>query len=402
VALNSAFTRSIDNTIEQLKRDKVYKRLNYLTSPQSAHVQMEGRGDVLILSSNNYLGLSDEPSVIDAGVEGLRRYGAGTASVRFICGTYAIHRELEQALARFVGTEASLSFVACWNANEAFTATVAQEGDFIVSDALNHASIIDSMRLAKAISKCSTGVYKHADMDDLRARLAEAKSAKRRFIWTDGVFSMEGAIARLPDILQIARDSDSVVVVDDSHATGVLGTYGRGTAEHYGMLGEVDVITSTLGKALGGAAGGFVAASGAVCDYLTQRARPQLFSNALPTTVAASALQAVQFVETHPERVQTLRDNTAYFRERITEAGFKPLAGQTPIIPIIVGETAAAIRMSDMLLDEGVFVTGFGFPVVPQGQARVRCQISASHSKSDLDQAIAAFKKVGATLGIVR
>jgi len=402
VALNSAFTRSIEQTIEQLKRDKVYKRLNYLTSPQSAHVQMEGRGDVLILSSNNYLGLSDEPSVIDAGIDGLRRYGAGTASVRFICGTYAIHRELEQALARFVGTEASLSFVACWNANEAFTATVAQEGDFIVSDALNHASIIDSMRLAKAISKCSTGVYKHADMDDLRARLAEAKGAKRRLIWTDGVFSMEGAIAKLPEILQIARDTDSVVVVDDSHATGVLGTYGRGTAEHYGVLGEVDVITSTLGKALGGAAGGFVAASAAVCDYLTQRARPQLFSNALATTVAASAMQAVRFVETHPERVQTLRDNTAYFRERITEAGFKPLAGQTPIIPIIVGETAAAIRMSDMLLDEGVFVTGFGFPVVPQGQARVRCQISASHSRSDLDQAIAAFKKVGATLGIVR
>jgi glycine C-acetyltransferase len=402
VALNSAFTRSIEQTIEQLKHDKVYKRLNYLTSPQSAHVQMEGRGDVLILSSNNYLGLSDEPSVIDAGVEGLKRYGAGTASVRFICGTYAIHRELEQALARFVGTEASLSFVACWNANEAFTATVSQEGDFIVSDALNHASIIDSMRLAKAISKCSTGVYKHADMDDLRARLADAKGAKRRFIWTDGVFSMEGAIARLPDILQIARDTDSIVVVDDSHATGVLGTYGRGTAEHYGVLGEVDVITSTLGKALGGAAGGFVAASAAVCDYLTQRARPQLFSNALPTTVAASAMQAVRYVEAHPERVQTLRDNTAYFRERITEAGFKPLAGQTPIIPIIVGETAAAIRMSDMLLDEGVFVTGFGFPVVPQGQARVRCQISASHSRSDLDQAIAAFKKVGATLGIVR
>ena len=402
MALNSAFTRSIEQTIDQLKRDKVYKRLNYLTSPQSAHVQMEGRGDVLILSSNNYLGLSDEPSVIDAGIEGLRQYGAGTASVRFICGTYVIHRELEQALARFVGTEASLSFVACWNANEAFTATVAQEGDFIVSDALNHASIIDSMRLAKAISKCSTGVYKHADMDDLRARLTEAKSATRRFIWTDGVFSMEGAIAKLPEILQIARDTDSIVVVDDSHATGVLGTYGRGTAEHYGVLGEVDVITSTLGKALGGAAGGFVAASAAVCDYLTQRARPQLFSNALPTTVAASALQAVRFVETHPERVQALRDNTTYFRERITEAGFKPLAGQTPIIPIIVGETAAAIRMSDMLLDEGVFVTGFGFPVVPQGQARVRCQISASHSRSDLDQAIAAFKKVGAALGIVR
>jgi glycine C-acetyltransferase len=402
VALNSGFTKGLEDTIEQLKRDKVYKRLNYLDSPQSAHVQMEGRGDVLILSSNNYLGLSDEPSVIEAGIEGLKKYGAGTASVRFICGTYTIHRELEQALARFVGTEASLSFVAAWNANEAFTATIAQEGDYIISDALNHASIIDSMRLAKAISKCSTGVYKHADMDDLRARLAENKGAKRRFVWTDGVFSMEGAIAKLPDILQIARDTDSIVVVDDSHSTGVLGKYGRGTAEHFGVLGEVDVITSTLGKSLGGAAGGFVAGSAAVADYLTQRARPQLFSNALPTTVAASAMQAVRYVEAHPERVETLRQNTKYFREHITEAGFKPLAGETPIIPIIVGETAAAIQMSDMLLDEGVFVTGFGFPVVPQGQARVRCQISAGHTRDDLDQAIRAFKKVGTKLGIVR
>jgi glycine C-acetyltransferase len=402
VALNAEFTKGLEHTIEQLKADKVYKRLNYIDSPQSARVKMEGRGDILILSSNNYLGLSDEPSVIDAGIEGLRKFGAGTASVRFICGTYTIHRELEQALARFVGTQASLSFVAAWNANEAFTGTISQEGDYVVSDALNHASIIDSMRLAKAISKCTTGVYKHADMDDLRARLAEHKDAKRRFIWTDGVFSMEGAIAKLPEILQIARDTNSIVVVDDSHATGVLGKNGRGTAEHFGVLGEVDVITSTLGKALGGAAGGFVAGSAALADYLTQRARPQLFSNALPTTVAASAMQAVRFVEAHPERVQTLRDNTRYFREQIIEAGFKPLAGETPIVPIIVGETAAAIQMSDMLLDEGVFVTGFGFPVVPQGQARVRCQISAGHTRADLDEAIRAFKKVGAKLGIVR
>jgi glycine C-acetyltransferase len=301
-----------------------------------------------------------------------------------------------------VGCEASLSFVAAWNANEAFTGTIAQEGDFVVSDALNHASIIDSMRLAKAISKCTTGVYKHADMDDLRAKLNEQKNAKRRFIWTDGVFSMEGAIAKLPDILQIARETNSIVVVDDSHATGVLGKHGRGTAEHFGVLGEVDVITSTLGKALGGAAGGFVAGSAALADYLTQRARPQLFSNALPTTVAASALEAVRLVERHPERVQTLRDNTKYFREQIIEAGFKPLPGETPIVPIIVGETASAIQMSDMLLDEGVFVTGFGYPVVPQGQARVRCQISAGHTRDDLDQAIRAFKKVGARLGIVR
>jgi len=401
VTINQAFTKSLEATIEQLKRDKVYKRLNYLDSPQAARVQMEGRGEILILSSNNYLGLSDEPSVIEAGIEGLRRYGAGTASVRFICGTFTIHRELEDTLARFVGTEASLSFVSAWNANEGFTATIAQEGDFIVSDALNHASIIDSMRLAKAISKCTTAVYKHGDMDDLRAKLAAAKGAKRRLIWTDGIFSMEGAIAKLPDILQIARDTDSIVAVDDSHSTGVLGKTGRGTAEHFGVLGEVDVITSTLGKALGGAAGGFVAGSNAVADYLTQRSRPQLFSNALPPTVAMSALAAVRFVEQHPERVQALRENTLYFRGAIAEAGFKPLPGETPIIPIIVGETASAIQMSDMLLDNGVFVTGFGYPVVPQGQARVRCQISAAHKRADLDQAVGAFKKVGAKLGII-
>jgi glycine C-acetyltransferase len=401
VTINKSFTKGLEATIEQLKVDKVYKRLNHLDSPQAARVKMEGRGEILILSSNNYLGLCDERSVIEAGIEGLRRYGAGTASVRFICGTFTIHRELEEALARFVGAEASLTFVSAWNANEGFTATIAQEGDFIVSDALNHASIIDSMRLAKAISKCTTAVFKHSDMDDLRAKLAEAKGAKRRIIWTDGIFSMEGAIAKLPDILQIARDTDSIVAVDDSHSTGVLGKMGRGTAEHFGVLGEVDVITSTLGKALGGAAGGFVAGSNAVADYMTQRSRPQLFSNALPPTVAASALAAVRFVEQHPDRVETLRQNALYFRNAITEAGFKPLAGETPIIPIIVGETAAAIQMSDMLLENGVFVTGFGFPVVPQGQARVRCQISASHTRADLDEAVRAFKKVGAKLSII-
>jgi len=400
--LNPSFTASLERTIEQLKADKVYKTLNHLDSPQSARVQMEGRGEVLILSSNNYLGLSDEPSVIQAGIDGLHKFGAGTASVRFICGTFTIHRELEDVLAKFVGCDSSLTFVSAWNANEGFTGTIAEEGDLVLSDALNHASIIDSMRLAKAISKCTTGVYKHSDMDDLRDKLIQGKSAKRRFIWTDGIFSMEGAIAKLPDILQLAREHDAIVAVDDSHATGVLGKLGRGTAEHHGVLGEIDVITSTLGKALGGAAGGFVAGSAALADYLTQRSRPQLFSNALPPTVATSALAAVRFVEQHPERVEMLRSNTKYFREQITEAGFKPLPGDTPIIPIIVGETAAAIQMSNMLLDEGVFVTGFGFPVVPHGQARVRCQISASHSRNDLDQAIQAFKKVGMKLGIIR
>ena len=399
--LNVEFTTGLESKLQQLRDDRVYKRLNHLASPQAARVQMEGRGEVLILSSNNYLGLAAEPAVVDAGIDALRRYGAGTASVRFICGTFTIHRELESALARFVGTEASMSYVSAWNANEGFTATVVEEGDFVCSDALNHASIIDSIRLAKAITKCQTAVYKHADLDDLRAKLAGARGAKRRIIWSDGVFSMEGSIAPLPDLLEIAREHDAVVVIDDSHATGVLGRTGRGTAEHFGVMGEVDVITSTLGKALGGAAGGFVAGSAALCDYLTQRSRPQLFSNALPPAVAGSALAAVEFIEQHPERVETLRENARYFRERIVEAGFRPLPGETPIIPIIVGETAAAIKMSEMLLDEGVFVTGFGFPVVPQGEARVRCQISAGHSRADLDQAVAAFVRVGGKLGVV-
>jgi glycine C-acetyltransferase len=398
---NSSFTAGLEAKLQQLRDEKVYKRLNYLSSPQSARVQMEGRGEVLILSSNNYLGLAAEPAVVEAGIDGLRRFGAGTASVRFICGTFTIHRDLEEGLARFVGTEASMSYVSAWNANEGFTATVVEEGDFVVSDALNHASIIDSIRLAKAITKCQTAVYKHADLDDLRAKLSGARSAKRRIIWSDGVFSMEGSIAPLPDLLQIAREHDAVLAIDDSHATGVLGEFGRGTAEHFGVLGEVDVITSTLGKALGGAAGGFVAGSAALCDYLTQRSRPQLFSNALPPTVAASSLAAVEFIEQHPDRVRTLRENARYFRERIIEAGFKPLAGETPIIPIIVGETAAAIQMSDLLLAEGVFVTGFGFPVVPQGQARVRCQISAAHTRADLDEAVAAFIRVGRRLKLI-
>jgi glycine C-acetyltransferase len=398
----SPFAASMAAEIEQLKRDRVYKRLNYLESPQGPRVRMEGRGEILILSSNNYLGLCAEPSVVQAGISALETLGAGTASVRFICGTFAIHRTLEAELARFVGTESSLSFVSAWTANEGFTATIAGEGDAILSDALNHASIIDSMRLAKAISKCTTAVFKHGDMDDLVAKLEATRGARRTFIWTDGIFSMEGAIAKLPSILEIARRYGAIVVVDDSHATGVIGETGRGTAEHCGVLGEVDVITSTLGKALGGASGGFVAGPASVCDILTQRARPQLFSNALPPTVAASSLAAVQFVAAHPERVRTLRENTRYFREQITEAGFKPLPGETPIVPIIVGETATAIQMSDMLLDEGVFVTGFGYPVVPKGEARVRCQLSAAHTRADLDEAIAAFKTVGRKAGIIR
>lgn len=402
MALNQHFRDDLAAQIERLRADRVYKSLNHLDSPQSARVRMEGRGDVLILSSNNYLGLCAEPEVVEAGIAGLRRYGAGTGSVRFICGTFTAHRELETALANFVGTDAAMSFVSAWNANEGLTASVVESGDFVASDELNHASIIDSMRLAKAITKCTTAVYKHGDMDDLVAKLKAASSARRRLIWTDGVFSMEGAIAKLPQLLQVARDHDAVLIVDDSHATGVLGATGRGTAEHYGVLGEVDVITSTLGKALGGAAGGFVAGPAPLCDILTQRSRPQLFSNALPPTVAASALAAVRFIESHPERVQQLRDNSAWFRGQLREAGLRPLDGETPIVPIIIGETADAIRMSNLLLDKGIFVTGFGFPVVPHGTARLRCQVSAAHTRDDLEYAVRAIADVGRTVGILK
>ena len=396
------FVARLQAELDEFKRTGVYKRLNYLEAPQSAQTVMEGRGQVVILSSNNYLGLCDHPEVVAADKAGLEKYGAGTGSVRFICGTFTVHRELEQALAAWVGTEAALSYVSCWNANEGLCPTVLGEQDAVISDQLNHASIIDSVRLARQIGKCQSYVYRHSDMADLREKLHAARSARTRLVFTDGVFSMEGDVAKLADICELARSYDAAVAVDDSHATGVMGKTGRGTPEALGVLGQVDIITSTLGKALGGAAGGFTASSLAVCDYLTQRSRPQLFSNALPPTVAASALGALRVLEAHPELVTRLHDNARWFRDALKEAGFKPLEGETPIIPVILGETALAIRMSEALLEEGVFVTGFGYPVVPHGQARVRCQLSAGHTRGHLEQAIAAFKKVGKKLGVLQ
>jgi glycine C-acetyltransferase len=396
-----SFAGQLESELAQFKREGVYKRLNYLDSPQAARVKMEGRGEVVILSSNNYLGLCAVPEVVQAGKDALDRWGAGTGSVRFICGTFTVHRDLEAALAMFVGCEASLSYVSCWNANEGLCPTLLGEQDIVISDQLNHASIIDAVRLAKTITKCQTAVYKHADMTDLEEKLKAAKGSRLKLIFTDGIFSMEGDIAKLPDIVALARKYDAVVAMDDSHATGVLGKTGRGTAEHFGMLGQVDIITSTLGKALGGAAGGFTAGAAALADYLTQRSRPQLFSNALPPTVAGSALAAVRHLERHPELVAKLHENARYFRDQLIALGFKPLPGETPIVPVILGETAKAIQMSELLLAEGVFVTGFGYPVVPQGHARVRCQLSAAHTRADLDFALHAFKKVGSKLGLI-
>jgi glycine C-acetyltransferase len=399
--MQSSVERRLTDELSGFRRDGVYKRLNYLDSPQAARVVMEGRGDVIILSSNNYLGLCTVPEIIRAGHEALDRFGAGTASVRFICGTFTIHRELEAELASLVGTEASLCFETCWMANEAVCPTLLGPDDIVISDQLNHASIIDSVRLARQINKCQHAVYRHSDMKDLEEKLQAAKTARTRLIFTDGVFSMEGDVARLADILALARKYDAAVAVDDSHATGVLGKTGRGTPEHTGTLGEIDIITSTLGKALGGAAGGFVASSTTFCDYLTQRCRPQLFSNALPCTIAGSAIAAVRYLRNHPELMSRLRDNTKYFRDQLKARGFRPLEGDTPIVPVILGETAKAIQMSEMLLGEGIFVTGFGYPVVPKGEARVRCQISAAHTRDEMDQALRAFEKVGKKLAVI-
>ena len=399
--MEAAIHRRLADELGQLKQERVYKKLNHLGSIQGPVVQMEGRGEVIILSSNNYLGLSGVPEVIAAGREALDRYGAGTASVRFICGTFAIHREIEIALADWVGTEAALTYVSCWNANEGLLPTILGHDDIVFSDESNHASIIDSIRLAKTIGKCRSRVFLHSDMADLETKLKEENKARTRVIFTDGVFSMEGDLARLPDILDLAKKHNAIVIVDDSHGTGVLGQTGRGTAEHLGVLGEVDVITSTLGKALGGAAGGFVASSRSLCEYLIQKSRPQLFSNALPCTVAGSALAAVNYLKSHPDRLERLRENTRFFRDRLLALGFKPMEGNTPIIPVILGDTAKAIEFSNLLLEEGVFVTGFGYPVVPKGRARVRCQISAAHTRENLDQALDAFAKIGRKLELI-
>jgi len=394
----SEFSDRIAAELDALRAAGTYKSFNTLESPQGPVVRMAGRGEVIILSSNNYLGLADHPDVVQAGIAGLQRYGAGTASVRFICGTFAPHLELERDLAELSATEAALTYVSCWNANEAAIPTLADERTVILSDELNHASIIDAVRLAKPERKLR---YAHSDMTELRDLLRACEPGQRKLILTDGVFSMEGDLAKLPDILELARAHDAVVVVDDSHGVGVVGKTGRGTAEHFDVLGEVDVTTGTLGKALGGAAGGYVASSAAVCDLLAQRSRPQLFSNALPPTVACSARAAVRVLLDRPDLVAKLRENTQWFRGALREHGFDPLDGEAAIIPIIVGETSRAIDLSQRLLDHGVFVTGFGYPVVPEGTARIRVQMSAALEPVHLERALEAFVEVGREVGLV-
>jgi glycine C-acetyltransferase len=378
-----------------LRSAGTYKEAVELQSPQAARVRMNGR-DILNFSSNNYLGLADRPEVIAGAKKAVDEYGSGTASVRFICGTTTLHRQLEKQIASFLNMEAALTYLSCWDANLGLIPTLAAtEQDAVFSDALNHASIIDAIRLSKA----KRFIYPHSDLAALEKMLQEGKDARVKLLITDGVFSMEGDVAKLPELVALAEKYGAAVVVDESHATGVLGKTGRGTVEHFGFdpsKSSVPFIqTSTLGKTLGGACGGYVAGSQVVIDYLIQRSRPSLFSNALPPAVLGASSAALSLLQKHPELLDKLRANTKRFRAGMEKLKFDVRAGITPICPVIVGDAALANQMQKALFAEGIFVSGFGFPVVPKGEARLRCQISAAHTDEQIDKALAAFQKVG-------
>lgn len=380
--------------LSELRATGQLKHLQMIEGPMDATITLRKYGEVVCLCSNNYLGLANHPEVIEAGIDGLKKYGAGTASVRFICGTFSPHETLERTIADFYGMEAAYTFTSCWNANEAIFPTLCEAGDIVISDTLNHASIIDAIRLTTVIKKgVHKSVYRHNDLDDLRTKLQAARESTdvTGAIWvvTDGVFSMEGDIANLPGLRTLCDEFGALLVVDDSHGTGVMGATGRGTHEHYNMSGaSIDFITGTLGKALGGGAGGYIAGSRDGIELLIQRGRPTLFSNALPVTVACSANKAIEILMREPSagRMEKLRANVAYARKGIKQAGFDVLDSPTAICPIIVHDTAKAIAMSKRLLEMGVFVIGFGYPVVPEGEARLRVQISAAHETSHLDR----------------
>lgn len=401
---STTFTKRAARQIEKLREAGELKHLQTIDGPMGPTVRIigdDGRArEVLCFCSNNYLGLANHPEVVEAGIKGLRDFGAGTASVRFICGTFTPHHELESRIARFLGVEAAYTFVSCWTATEALFPTLCEPGDAIISDALNHACIIDAIRLAAGIKKgVHRYVYPNNDMSALEARLVEARAGTgdEGILWvvTDGVFSMEGSVADLPAMRRLCDAHGAVLVVDDSHGTGVLGRTGRGTHEHHGMPGDqVDLFTGTLGKALGGGAGGYLAGPRSAVEMIVQRARPTLFSNALPVTVACSASKAIEVLDREPERVARLRENVAYARKKITSAGFEVIDSPTAICPIIVGQTSRAIAMSKRLLEMGVYVIGFGYPVVPEGEARLRVQISAAHTTQHLDALVDALKKM--------
>jgi glycine C-acetyltransferase len=388
---------TLASELDQMAKAGTLKRELALKSPQGAVVEVEGKGEVIMLTSNNYLGLANHPAIIEAAKKSERDYGYGLASVRFICGTQTIHLQLEKKIAEFFGTEETILYGSCWNANEGLFQTIALEQDAIISDELNHASIIDGIRLAKARKER----YRNRDMNDLRRALEATKDSRNKVVMTDGVFSMEGSLAPLPEMVGLAREYGAFLVVDDSHGTGVLGKRGRGTGEELGVFGKIDAYTSTLGKALGGSHGGFTTGPAVLIDYLRQKSRPYLFSNTLPPAVVMGSLAAIELLQKDNSLVSRLRENTAYFRKQLTSRGVNVREGIHPIVPILIGDTAKAIAMSAELLDRGIYVSGFGFPVVPQGQARLRCQISAAHTREHLDRAIAAIADVAEKFGVL-
>jgi glycine C-acetyltransferase len=378
----------LDDVLAAQRAAGTFKRFRVLDAPQGPRTRLASGAEVVVASSNDYLGLANDPVVVEAGIEGLRRYGAGTASVRFISGTFTAHLELESALATFAGTAAATTYVSCWNANAAAIGALGGPGTVLFSDALNHASIIDACRATTALARV---VYPHGDVAALDRALGEHAGAARRVVVTDGVFSMEGDLAPLPALVEVVRRHDAVLVLDDSHGHGVMGPTGRGTAEHFGLHGEVDVVTGTLGKALGGAAGGFVAGSRQLCSLLEQQARPGLFSNALPATVACSALAALRRLESDPGLVRRLHEVADRLRAGLLERGLSPLPSESGIVAVVVGQTSAAIALSERLEREHrLLVTGFGHPVVPEGTARIRLQASAAMDDATVELIIDA------------
>jgi len=389
-------TEHLAGQMAALRQAGTYKEELILESPQGPRVRVNGR-EVVMLTSNNYLGFANHPRVREAQKKAVDRWGAGLGSVRFICGTQQIHKELEAEIASFFGTDDTILYMTCWAANEGLFAGLLEEPDGLYSDELNHASIIDGVRLCKA----KRFRVPHNDTKAFEKMLAEDSASRFRLMITDGVFSMEGEVANLPELVRICEARGVTLVVDDSHATGVLGKTGRGTAEEQGVFDRIPITTGTLGKAMGSAAGGFVTGPKAVVETLRQRSRTYLFSNSLPPAVAAGALETFRMLREDTAPVVKLRENAAYYRKAISEAGFTIPHGSHPIVPVIVGDTAKALAMARALLEEGVYVSGFGFPVVPQGQARLRCQVSAAHERADLDRAVDAFKKVGKKFGVI-
>ncbi len=383
--------------LEEISRDGLYKDERIITTPQSSSIRVMGGEEVLNFCANNYLGLANHPDIIAAAHKALDDHGFGMASVRFICGTQDLHKSLEGAVAAYLGTEDAILYSSCFDANGGLFETLLDADDAVISDALNHASIIDGVRLCKA----ARYRYAHADMADLQSKLEEASDARCRLIATDGVFSMDGDIAPLDDIVELAQRFDAMVMVDDSHATGFVGPSGRGSAEHHGVQDDIDIFTSTLGKALGGASGGFTAASREVVDILRQRSRPYLFSNSLPPPLVAAGITVLAKLSGSNALRQQLMDNTRYFRQQMTAAGFDIKPGEHPIVPIMLYEANLAQEMAARLLDAGIYVIGFSFPVVPKGEARIRVQLSAIHERAELDRAIEGFTSVGKELGVV-